>query len=408
MAHDGRAIGWLAGSRGTCAMISSPLSADTAPATSNAGHTNSGLSILRLLPLAAVALLCGLGATLWISRAGEVRLIGFLHAEQSVVYAPHSGRVEAVQARTGELVKPRQPLIQLTDDTLNHEISAKTREVTSLQAALEQCRAKAEVQMSLQRKNVDEELLRTKLESAKFLREHYAANFEHVSLRHFAKQGNTGQWLAATPDFLSQPERIFNSAPTAPIVTPDEMKFTAVMRQELARNLAESNKVNSELCDQHIDKLEKLRESLPDMIRKAAGVDVAEAKLAQAAEQLSALNQQKAAMSVVSPGHGIVGAYAKHAADPVGVGEALVTIHDRERPFVEVDVPSREVIRLHVGQTLLLDFAGEFRTGRVEFICPQAHNRNGDSDSYITVRVNPAGKLWPEVAIGSAVSVRMK
>ncbi len=388
-------------------MISSPLSADTAPAISNAGHTNSGLSILRLLPLAIVALICGLGATLWISRAGEVRLIGYLHAEQSVVYAPHSGRVEAVQARTGELVKPRQPLIQLTDNALNHEISAKSREVTSLQAALEQCRAKAEVQMSLKRKDVDDDLLRTRLDAAKFLREHYAANFEHVSLRNLAKQGSTGQWLTATPDFLN-PERFFNSVPAAPLVFSNEAKFASVMRQELALNFAETNKVNAELCDQHIDKLEKLRESLPEMIRKAAGVDVAEAKLAQAAEQLEALNQQKAAMSVVSPGHGIVGAYSKHAADPVGVGEPLVTIHDRERPFVEVDVPSREVIRLHVGQTLLLDFAGEQRTGRVEFICPQAHNRNGDSDSYITVRVSPAGKLWPEVAIGSAVSVRMK
>ena len=389
-------------------MNSSPLSADTAPAIVNAGSTSSGLSFPRLLPLAVLALVCGLGATLWVSRAGEVRLIGYLHAEQSIVYAPHSGHIESVQTRSGELVKPRQPLIQLTDDSLNHEISAKSREVTSLQAALEQCRAKAEVQISLRRKEVDDDLLRTRLDAAKYLREHYAANVEHVTLRNLAKSSTTGTWLVATPDFLSQPERIFNAISTEPLVTPNEMKFTTVMRQELARNFAETNKVNAELCDQHIDKLEKLRESLPEMIRKAAGVDVAEAKLAQAAEQLETLNQQKAAMSVTSPGHGIVGAYSKHTADPVGVGEPLVTIHDRERPFVEVDVPSREVIRLHVGQTLLLDFAGEHRTGRVQFICPQAHNRNGDSDSYISVRISPAGKLWPDVAIGSAVSVRMK
>jgi hypothetical protein len=242
----------------------------------------------------------------------------------------------------------------------------------------------------------------------RFLREHYAANFEHVSLRNFSKDANTGRWLAATPDFLSQPERLFNTIPAEPIVTPDEMRFSSVLRQELARNLAEVNKAQSELCDHHIAELEKLRKDLPEMIRKAAGVDVAEAKLAQATEQLESLNQQKSAMSVTSPGHGIVGAYSKQVADPVGVGEALVTIHDRERPFVEVDVPSREVIKLQIGETLRLDFAGEDRTGRVEFICPQAHNRNGDADSWITVRVRPAGKLWPEVAIGSAVAVRMK
>ena len=389
-------------------MTSSPLPADTAPANSETSSPSSGLSLLRLLPLAVVALFAGLGTTVLLARAGEVRLIGFLRAEQSVVYAPHSGRVESVQAKSGEAVKPRQSLIQLTDESLNHEISTKLREVTSLQAGLEQCRAKAEVEISLQRKDVDDDLLRTRLEAAKYLRESYAAKFEHVTLRNLAKESGSGRWLAATPDLLSQPERIFNSIPAEPVAIPDEMRFSAVMRQELARNLAEVNKVQSEFCEHHIAELEKLRKDLPEMIRKAAGVDVAEAKLAQVAEQLEALNKQKLAMSVTSPGHGIVGSYSKHVADPVGVGEALVTIYDRERPFVEVDVPSRDVIKLQVGQTLRLDFAGENRTGRVEFICPQAHNRNDDADSWITVRIRPAGKLWPEVAIGSAIGVRMK
>lgn len=389
-------------------MISTPLPADTAPVTTHSGASNSGMCVLRLMPLAAVALFAGLGVTTWLARLGEVRLTGFLRAEQSVVYAPHSGRVEVVQAESGASVKPRQSLIQLTDDSLNREIATKSREVTSLQASLEQCRAKAEVEMSLQRKDVDDDLLRTRLEAAKYLRESYAAKFEHVTLRNLAKESGSGRWLAATPDLLSQPERIFNTIPSEPVAVPNELRFSAVMREGLALNLAEVNKASSEFCEHHIAELEKLRKDLPEMIRRAAGVDVAEAKLAQATEQLEALNKQKAAMSVTSPGHGIVGSYSKHVADPVGVGEALVTIHDRERPFVEVDVPSREVIKLQIGQTLHLDFAGEDHIGRVEFICPQAHNRNGDADSWITVRVRPAGKLWPEVPIGSAVAVRLK
>ncbi|MBM3970455.1 MAG: HlyD family efflux transporter periplasmic adaptor subunit [Planctomycetes bacterium] len=389
-------------------MTSSPLPADTAPAQSETVSTSSGLSLVRLVPLAVIALFAGLGATVLLARAGEVRLIGYLRAEQSVVYAPHSGRVEAVQARSGESIKPRQPLIQLADESLDREISVKSREVTSLQASLEQCRAKAEVEMSLQRKDVDDALLRTRLEAAKFLRESYAAKFEHVTLRNLARESANRRWLAASPEFLVQPERIFDSIPVEPVAVPQEMKFSAVMRQELALNLAEVNKASSEFCEHHIAELEKLRKDLPEMIRKAAGVDVAEAKLAEATEQLEAFNKQKSAMSVTSPGHGIVGSFSKRVADPVGVGEALVTVHDRERPFVEVDVPSREVIKLHVGQTLRLDFAGEDRTGRVAFICPQAHNRNGDAESWITVRVHPAGKLWPEVVIGSAVGVRMK
>jgi len=98
----------------------------------------------------------------------------------------------------------------------------------------------------------------------------------------------------------------------------------------------------------------------------------------------------------------------KQPADPVAAGEALVMILDRDRPFVEVEVPSQQVKRIKVGQTVRLEFAGEERTGRVDAIAPQAQRRDQSSDSWITVRITPAGKLWPEVPIGSAVSVRLK
>ncbi len=388
-------------------MNSTPHSA-TAPAIADHRSVTSGISILRLLPLAALALLSGLGATAWISRAGEVSLTGFLRAEQSVVYSPHAGRLAAVKTRTGETVKPKQLLLQLSDMALDYEIAVKTREVASLQAVLDQCRAKAEVQLTLEQKEVDEGLLHTRLESARYLREHFAANFEQVTWRSISKESHTGRWLAASPDFLNQPERLFDTITNTPVAVPEAMRLGAGMRQELARNSAEVNKAQAELCDHHIAELQKLRQSLPDMIRKAAGVDVAEAKLAEATEQLDALNHQKAGLSVVSPGHGLVGAYAKQVADPITAGETLVTIYDFERPFVDVDVPSRKINKLQVGQTIRLDFAGEDRKGRVESISPQAHHRDGDADSYIAVRLRPAGKLWPNLAINSAVAVRLK
>jgi multidrug efflux pump subunit AcrA (membrane-fusion protein) len=388
-------------------MNSTPHSA-TVPATAEDRPVTSSISIVRLLPLAALALLSGLGATAWIARAGEVSLIGFLGAEQSVVYAPCAGRMAAIQARTGESVKPKQSLLQLSDAALDQEIAVKVREVASLQAVLDQCRAQAEVQLSLERKSLDEGLLRTRLESAKYLRDHYAANFEHVTWRNIGKESHTGRWLAASPDFLSQPERLFDTIVSAPVIAPEEMRLSVIMRQELARNSAEATKAQSELCDHHISELQKLRQDLPDMIRKAAGVDVAEANLTAATEQLAALNQQKASLLVVSPGYGVVGLYSKQSADPVLAGESLVTIHDRERPFVDVEVPSRQINKLQIGQTIRLDFAGEDHTGRVESISPQAQHRDVNSDSWVAVRIRPAGKLWPNLAINSAVSVRLK
>ena len=370
--------------------------------------THSKISYLRLLPLAAVAFFAGLGVVLWLGHAGEVSLTGFLRAEQSVVYAPRAGRVERVSAKPGDSVKPNQLLVVLADDSLDREIAARSREVASLEASLEQCRAKADVQMTLELKDLDETLHRARLQSAEFLREHYSATFQHITWRNFAKEASSGRMLAIAPTAMSEPDRIFGALASEPVVTPESVRAQAVIRQEDARNTSEVKKASADICDQHIQGLKKLRENLPEKIRKAAGVGVAEAKLAQTTDQLQSLNKQKSAMTVTASGHGLVGSYVKQPADPVAAGEALVIILDRDRPFVEVDIPSQEVKRIKVGQTVRLEFAGEERAGRVEAIAPQAHRRDQSADSWITVRVRPAGKLWPEVPIGSTVSVRLK
>ena len=370
--------------------------------------SRSAVSYLRLLPLAGTALLASFGVVLWLGHSGELRHTGFLRAEQSIVYAPRAGRVERVSAKPGDSVKPNQLLLVLADDSLDREIAARSRDVTALEAALEQCRAKADVQITLELKSLDEVLHRTRLESAELLREHYSATFQHITWRNFAKEASAGRMLAIAPTAMSEPDRVFGSLTSDPIVTPEVVRAQAVIRQEEARNSSEVKKASADICDQHIQELKKLRENLPEKIRKAAGVGVAEAKLAQTTDQLLSLNKQKSAMTVTASGHGLVGSYVKQPADPVAAGEALVMILDRDRPFVEVEVPSQQVKRIKVGQTVRLEFAGDERIGRVDAIAPQAQRRDQSSESWITVRITPAGKLWPEVPIGSAVSVRLK
>ena len=86
------------------------------------------LSLARILPLAFLALLAGTGTATWLNHAGELSVIGYLRAEQCVVYAPRAGRVERVVARTGAAVKPHQLLLQLADDSLDREIAAQARQ----------------------------------------------------------------------------------------------------------------------------------------------------------------------------------------------------------------------------------------------------------------------------------------
>ena len=85
------------------------------------------------------------------------------------------------------------------------------------------------------------------------------------------------------------------------------------MKQADAKNSADAAKACADTCELYIQGLQRLRESFPDKIRKAAGVDVAEGRMALATQHLTALQIQKAELTITSPGHGIVGEFRKRA-----------------------------------------------------------------------------------------------
>ena len=74
------------------------------------------MPLLRLLVMAGSAMVLGLSVVSWLAQIGQISLTGYLKAEQNVVYAPRSCRVWCLNAKSGEVVKPRQPLMQLADD----------------------------------------------------------------------------------------------------------------------------------------------------------------------------------------------------------------------------------------------------------------------------------------------------
>lgn len=387
---------------------SAPLETDLQATSATKPAGLAVVPVTRLIALAGLALMAGMGAVALVAGAGEVELTGFLRAEQSLIYAPRSGHIQRLAVRSGDIVKPKQLLIELADESLDREIATKSREVKSYEASLEQCRAKADVQLSLQLKEVSDDLHRTRLQSAEYLRQHYASSFEQATWKNFSKEIQTGRWLAVGPDVLNNPDRFFSSLVTEPVVTPEEVRVRAIMRQEEAKNSAEVKKAQAELCDLHITELQKVRDGLPEKIRKAAGVDVAETRLTQAAEQLDALNQQKRQMTIAAATHGIIGSVAKQSTDPVDCGETLLTLFDRDRLFVEVDVPSKKIGKLSIGQVLSIEFADEVFSGRIATIEPQARHVEGTKDSTVRVRITPAGREWTLIPIGTAVSVRMK
>ena len=133
--------------------------------------------------------------------------------------------------------------------------------------------------------------------------------------------------------------------------------------------------------------------------------------MARVREELSSLEQQRDSLTIVSPSHGVVGAIHHEAGDLVEPGNTIVELFDDDRRHLTASIPSSAVARLLPGTKLTLIFpAGYKRIGLVAAIPPQAMFENTaqlSEDSQVAVRIEPAGKLWPKIPIGSRIKVQV-
>ena len=110
--------------------------------------------------------------------------------------------------------------------------------------------------------------------------------------------------------------------------------------------------------------------------------------------------------------HGTVGLHLKQPGDRVVNGEEIVELYDRERQHIDLPVPSRVIDRYPVGTLVRLRFSGSIRCrGRVSIVPPhtaQDVETPAGDDPLVRLPLEPIGRLWPDVPIGSSVEVEVQ
>ena len=196
------------------------------------------------------------------------------------------------------------------------------------------------------------------------------------------------------------------------MLTTDAVQMKALLRQQAARNAATISAAQAKLCREQLGRLSALRDSLPENFRTANGVDVASRQLAHARSTLESLELRRGRLTLTAGAHGTLGVRLKQPGTPVTAGEAIVELYDRERQHIDLPVPSRQIDRYPVGTLVRLRFAGSIRCrGRVSIVPP--HTEQGVEtpavqDPLVRVTVEPIGRLWPDVPIGSSVEVEVE
>lgn len=365
------------------------------------------VSSRRVAVLCLTALAAGIGVATWIEGRGATSYAGHLQARTTLVTAGRAARIATVSVATGQRVVPGEKLLELADDQLTAQITAKKRELIELEADVHRVKATADVELEWRQRELQNETFQTQLKAAAMNQEKLSKQVEQLAWQeHLTSRNNdldAGSSLAGS------------ASPFRSIVlnthVMDERRLQAMLKEDAAAGAAESLVAQLTLCEQQLERLKKLGEDLPNKVRLSVGVELAETRLTRAREELSSLEQQRDSLTIVCPSHGVVGAVHQEPGDLVESGTTIIELFDDDRRHLTASIPSSAVARLRQGTKLTLIFpAGYNRIGLVAAIPPQAINEASTgqvNDSQVAIRIEPAGKLWPKVPIGSRVKVQV-
>ena len=354
----------------------------------------------RIVLLFGLALTAGIGLAWVFELSGQRSYPGSLEARTTVVTSNRPARVQDVSVKAGQSVVPGDPLFRLIDTPLEDRLIGKRREIAELEAEITRIKASVEVDLAWRRRELQSEIFETQLKEAALSQEKLNKQVEQLAWKdHLTNiDSNIGPMLAE----VDHPFRSIS----LDLHQPDDRRLQAMLREDAAAASAETLATQVALCEQRLRKLESLENELEIKIRASSGVDVAEARLNGAKQELAALNGQFKELTMTSPTYGTVGDVKLQPGDRVPNGGTLIEILDETQPRVVAQIPSGTASKMRQGAKVTLIFpTNQQRIGIVASIPLQTTTIAGSSESFVAVKIEPAGKLWPKSAIGSGVKV---
>lgn len=325
---------------------------------------------------------------------------GSIEARKTLVAASQTARIKEISVKTGQAIAVGDPLIQLIDAQLEDRLTGKRREIAALEAEVSRAKAVAEVELAWRRRELQAEIFETQLKVAALSQEKLNKQVEQIAWKD--RLSSFGQDSIA---LLSDGDHPFRTVSAMS----DDRRLHAMLREDAAASAAETLAAQIALCEQRLKSLTALDHSLDTKIRASSGVDVHEARLTGVKQELAALEGQSRELTMASPVRGTIGEVTLQAGDRVAGGGTLVEILDDRQTHVAARIPSSLATRVRQGAKVTLVFPqNEQRTGLVSAISPQAVSELGATESVLPVRIEPTGKTWPKLAIGSNVKIHLQ
>ena len=362
-----------------------------------------GLNRWIIFTVGLLAISAGTAVTFLLSRLNALhQLPGILQAETFVLRADSSGFVQQVLTKPGQRLHPGEKVLVFRDTQLEQALQEAQQQVAACRAALERAKADAQVELAWRKKRIQDERLEIELQIAASLGTQYQSKFEELAWKELFQ----GPKLTAS----DSSDEVFQLVANRTEIGADLARMIAALKEEKARNRHEVAQAQIELCEQRLKELNRLEKQLPKLVQQAAGVGQAEADLQKALQRLKQLQSQGVLKALKTPTYATVAQVTKHPGDQFQKGEPLVKLLDTDRCFITVEVPTSLLTHLQLKKEVRIEFpGGVLRTGRIAEVPVEAKVKKASNklQATVTVRINPSGKLWPNVPIGTAVRVTL-
>ena len=389
-------------------------------------------SILRTISLLACALLVGFLAVYLMGRHRNQALTGILSADITSIRVPAAARLTAVNVKAGDEVFSGQPLLTL--EKLEHLALLENQErlVRDIERDLKRIEAQSAIELEWRTRDLDRTLSGVRLQVAQ--RESIAqwqqpaepmnartsregTKISPISSRSAMTASLRPQagGIAFFSGISGQSSPITSTAAVAnPAPQPAPVRTAMVPREGIVSDSPMPMTMPTPMTvDPQLEvlrseqlRLESVRSSLPATISEALGVTSLKAQFTDASQQLDSMKSVSREIQVQAPNYGVVGQVRFRQGDDLPAGEIMLRILHTDRRYVMVYLPTKRVNEMQPGHEVELVFPGnqEFRGQVVEI--PMLADANGESgETVAAVRIEPVGRLWPSVPVGSQIDV---
>ena len=424
---------WVENAQSLCGQANAPVTISEPPAP-----------MFRTAALLTCALLIGLLFVHFMGSRGEQTLHGVLSADITSIRVPTASRLLISHVKPGDEVFSNTPLLTLEKASHLALIQEQERKVDQLQHELRQAEAQSDLELAWRTRELERELfdVQAQTQMIQEVQQHQrspnrTADAENVpestpvekrglprlaavsSSRVHAERtvqprtnepggllffsGASGMTTMGTGLVQSEsglpprpvPTHLAQSRPVQ--VSEPVMAATTVAKTAISENL-----------EARLQRLESLRAMLPEQVRQAAGIEHMRTRFQESAATLEEMKQVSREVAITSPGYGVVGQVRFRVGDNLPEGEVMLKILHTDRRFVIVYVPTRRVNEMQPGSEVRLLFPGAQKFSGVVTDLPMlAETLTATGESLVAVRIEPTGRLWPHVPIGSQVDVAM-